>query len=247
MPQDITTDLAALGPFFRVHAHLPGERPELPWRTVGELGTQPEPMRHRIAAVSRALAAEAGSQADQIEAKVAASIAHLGVVARLVSPALAAIALGYPLMTAPPELWWQDTLGGPFPLSVPVPEHCPGDHRQSARTACGNLLSRVIEPVTATVAALVPLSSRVLWGNVASAVNTASLQIAAQRPTAADAARQAAETIFSAPQLRTERNQPGPGFRRSSCCLYYRLAAGQGTNLCGDCVLTGHRQATAPG
>jgi hypothetical protein len=41
----------------------------------------------------------------------------------------------------------------------------------------------VIEPVTATVAALVPVSSRVLAGNVASAVNAASLQIAAQRPT----------------------------------------------------------------
>ncbi len=234
---DIVADLATLGSFFTVHAHLPGERPELPWLTVGELVSRPEPLRHRIASVRRAFAATTGIRADQIEARVAASVAHFGLVARLVSPTLAAISLGYQFTAEPAELWWQDVLGGPHPLSIAIPAHCL-DHGRSARKACGELVSAVIEPVTLKVAELVPMSPRVLWGNVASAVHTALLQIAANRPAAANAAQQLAEAVFSIPQLRSEQHQPGPGFRRSSCCLYYRLATGQARDICGDCVLT---------
>ncbi len=93
--RDIVTELATFGPFFTVHAHLPGERPELPWRTVDELASRSEPLQYRIASVRRALAVTTGIRADQIEARVAASVAHCGVVARLVSPTLAAISLGY--------------------------------------------------------------------------------------------------------------------------------------------------------
>jgi hypothetical protein len=237
-PGDILAGLAALGPFFSVHAHLPDERPQLPWLTVGDLTCRPELMRQRIAGVRHALAASAGSQAEQIEVRVAASAAHFGVVARLVSPALAALVFGYQLSTQPTELWWQNILGGPYPLCVPVPAHRLDTGQRSAEAACRKLVSEVIEPVTSMVAEQVPLSFRVLWGNVASAINGASLQIAAKRPAAADAARHLAEVIFRTPQLRTERNQPGPGFRRSSCCLIYRLSAEQGKETCADCVLS---------
>lgn len=236
--RDVLADIAALGPFFSVEVHLSGERPHPPWLTVGALTSRPERMRRRIAAVRQALAAEAGSQAEQIEAKVAASAAQFGLVARLVSPALATLVFGYQLSTEPSELWWQDILGGPYPLSVPVEVHCFDGRSRSAETACRQLVSEVIEPVTSAVSDLVPLSTRVLWGNVASAVNSASMQIATKQPAAADAAQHIAEIIFRAPQLRTERNQPGPGFRRSSCCLYYRLSAERAQGTCGDCVLS---------
>jgi hypothetical protein len=233
----VLTDMAALGPFFAVEVHLPGERPRPPWLTIGELTGRPEPMRRRIDAVRRQLAASAGCQADQVEARVAASTAHFGVVARLLSPALATLVLGYELSARPAELWWQDTLGGPYPLSVPVPVDRPGGRSRSAETACRQLVSEVIGPVTSVVAELVPMSTRVLWGNVASAVNSASTQLAKNQPAAADMAQHLAQVIFRTPQLRTERNQPGPGFRRSSCCLFYRLSAERANGTCGDCVL----------
>ncbi len=243
---DILNDLATLGPFFTVHAHLPGERPELPWLTVDDLASRSEPLRHRIASVRRALAVRAGIQADQIEARVAASLAHFGVVARLVSPTLAAMSLGYRFMTEPAELWWQDILGGPHPLSIAISPH--GLERgQSAGTACGEFVSAVIEPVTVKVAELVLMSPRVLWGNVASAVNTAVLEISANRPAAADAAQRLAGAIFSTPQLQSERHRPGPGFRRDSCCLYHRLETGQARDICGDCVLISRRQPPPQG
>jgi hypothetical protein len=241
VPREILADLAALGPFFSVRAHLPGERPRLPWIPVGELTSRPEPMRRRIAAVRQALAVSAGSQAEQIEARVAASAAHFGLVARLLSPPLAALVYGYQLSTEPAELWWQDVLGGPYPLSVPVTANRLDGRRRSAEAACRQLVSDLIEPVTSHVAELVPLSTRVLWGNVASAIDSASKQIAAKQPAAADDAQHLAEIIFSAPQLRTERYQPGPGFRRSSCCLIYRLSAERANGICADCVLSGSR------
>jgi hypothetical protein len=61
--------------------------------------------------------------------------------------------------------------------------------------ACRQLVSEVIEPVTSVVTTLVPMSIRVLWGNVASAVNSASMLIAAKHPAAADTAERMACSV----------------------------------------------------
>jgi ferric iron reductase protein FhuF len=95
--------------------------------------------------------------------------------------------------------------------------------------------------VTAAVARLVPVSGRVLWGNVASAVNAAAAQVARQRPDLADGAWRAAARLLASPRLRDEPHPPGPAFRRSSCCLFYRLAPGNPSAVCGDCVLAARR------
>ena len=86
------------------------------------------------------------------------------------------------------------------------------------------LFDEVIAPVTAATARLVPVSGRVLWGNVASAVNAAAAQVARQRPDLAGDAWRAAARLLASPALRNEPHPPGPAFRRSSCCLFYRLA-----------------------
>jgi ferric iron reductase protein FhuF len=103
------------------------------------------------------------------------------------------------------------------------------------------LVDETIAPVTAAVAALAPVSLRVLWGNVASAVNTAAAQVARQRPELAPDAWQAAARLLADHRLGGESCPPGPGFRRSSCCLFYRLARGDPSALCGDCVLGARR------
>jgi hypothetical protein len=243
--------LAALGPFFAVGSHPPGAAPVPPWRPVSEL-TAPSPaLRARIDAVRAALAARGGLAVDDIEPRVAASAVHLGLAARLTAPALGAAVLGDPVDLRPGGLWWQDAAGGPVPLSVPLPA---GGGERPAGAARGEpealaedwdrlLLDELLVPMTAAVARLVPVSGRVLWGNVASAVNAAAAQAARQRPDLTSGAWQAARRLFAGPWLRGEPCPPGPAFRRASCCLFYRLAPGNPSVVCGDCVLAGRRSA----
>lgn len=230
--------LTALGPFFAVSIHPPGQRPEAPWRPLGEL-TSPGPVLAARIEATRATLAERGQRdLGQIEPRVAASAVHLGLAARLTSPALGAAVLGHPLDVHLDGLWWQDVTGGPVPLSVPVT--IPGDAPVSGDAPWDRvLLDDLLLPLTLAVAELVPLSSRVLWGNVASAVNAAARMIARQRPDLGGAAWDAAGRLFASPWLGTERNPPGPAFRRSSCCLFYRLEPEGPPAVCGDCVLTG--------
>jgi hypothetical protein len=232
--RDILDDLAALGPFFAVSSHPPGAEPRPPWRPLRELAGPGGPLPARIDAVRAALADRAGRPAAEIEARVAASITHLGLAARFVAPAVAAAATGRRLDMRPGELWWQDTLGGPVPLSVPAP---PLAATADDPAATQSLLDEVIAPLTAETSRLVAVSPQVLWGNVASAVNGAAAQVAARRPDQAAPAWAAAATLFASPQLSREHHPPGPAFRRTSCCLIYKITPGRPQSVCGDCVL----------
>jgi hypothetical protein len=235
---DVLDELAALGPFFAVEAHRPDTEPEPPWRPLAEL-TQPPGLGARVGLVRGALAARAGCPPSGIELRVAVSVTQLGVVARVIAPALAAQTGQHPLDLRLSGLWWQDTAVGPVPLAVPEPARVPVGPSRSE--AIATLLDEVVAPITVTAAALAPVSPRVLWGNVASAVNGAARQVVAARPELATAAWAAAASFFRDPRLSTEPGPPGPSFRRSSCCLIYRLAPGTGGPVCGDCVLAGRR------
>jgi hypothetical protein len=124
------------------------------------------------------------------------------------------------------DTWWLDDFrGGPVPLSV---------------SASGILpTGEVVAPITAATLALVAVSARVLWGNVASAVYSAAEQVAAHRPDLEPGAQAAATAFLRQPKLRHERQLPGPTFRRSSCCLIYQLAPTESarSQVCGDCIL----------
>jgi hypothetical protein len=233
----VLDDLAALGPFFAVSSHPPQATAVPPWRPASELTVPSESLRDRIASVRAALAARGGRTVSEIEPRVAASVAHLGLVARLISPALGGAVLRSPVDLRPGGLWWQAVAGGPAPLSVPAPATDRGEPGEWYRP----LLDEVIVPVTAALAQLVPVSGRVLRGNAASAVNAAAVQVARQRPDLAAGAWQAASRLLASPWLLAERQPPGPAFRRSSCCLYYRLTPGNPAGFCGDCVLAGPR------
>jgi hypothetical protein len=232
--RDILDDLAALGPFFAVSAHPSGAEPRPPWRPLRELAGPGGPLSGRIGAVRAALAERGGRPAGEIEPRVAASITHLGLVARLIAPPLAAAATGCWLGMRLGDLWWQDILGGPVPLSVLLPRP---DATADEPPAVQDLLNEVIAPLTAQTSRLVSISPRVLWGNLASAVNGAAAQVAAQRPDLSRPAWTVAATLFASPQLSRERHPPGPAFRRSSCCLIYKIAAGRPQGVCGDCIL----------
>lgn len=241
-------DLAVCGPFFAVETHTPDSPPQEPWHVMSELVEDPEVLMDRVLAVRAALAAAGGRPPDAVELRVAASVAHLGLVARLVCPALAvAVTSGVLLEVGLPSMRWQRVLGGAFPLSLPLDAgrdigDCAGNAGPTPQRLAGLLARRVLDgPVRdlVEVTMLLSVSRRVLWGNVASAVNGAASMIAARRPAWADRARVMASSLLAQPPLRgTSVELAGGGFRRRSCCLIYRAAPDAAGGVCGDCVLS---------
>jgi hypothetical protein len=243
----LLADLAALGPYFAVEVHRPGSPLRPPWQSLGELTGSPGALAGRIGEVRERLAAAAGCPAAAVEFRVAASIAQLGLCARLLSPALGAAATGRTLPVDVGQARWVPALGGPFRLSLPeaavpeaavpeaaVPEAAVATEAGTAATAV--LLAGPITQIVRAVEAMT-ISPRVLWGNVASAVNGAAAMIAAARPDLAGPAAETAAAMLANPALTgTFQGRPLRGFRRRNCCLIYRLSPERPT-YCGDCIL----------
>ncbi|MGV9824488.1 MULTISPECIES: (2Fe-2S)-binding protein [unclassified Gordonia (in: high G+C Gram-positive bacteria)] len=225
------TRLAELGPFFAVEFHDADEAPVWPWVSLTSAINDPDVIDARMHRVRAALAAGAGRESDGVELRVAASVMHLGMVARLIAPVVGAGALGIdPIGLDAGALWWQDTLGGPFPLSV---AHVPSASREPlvAPPSLG-----VVDEVGAVCVNRYGLSARVVGGNVASAANSAARMIALSRPDLAARAKAAADEVLRRPHIEDGKLRAGDGFRRRSCCLIYRIA-GDRAAACGDCVL----------
>ena len=224
--------LAALGPFFVLHTHHRAAPARPPWQEMRTLVEDPQVLRDRVDGVRGYLAAAGAQSPAAVELRVAASVTHLGLTARLVSPALALAVLtgSWPrpdLETAR----WQPVPGGAFPLSF--------DAGAFAAGTPDDLLDGPVRALVRAAAAL-SVSPKVLWGNVASAVNGAATVLAGRRPELAAGARAAAGTLLARPALRGA-GATGPSaaapFRRRSCCLIYRAAPDRAGALCGDCVL----------
>jgi hypothetical protein len=181
----------------------------------------------RVQATRCALARRTKVDPAGIDIRVVASVVHLGLVARLIAASVGATAVaGAQISLAAEDLWWQDLLGGPFPLSV-----------TTASTGATSFPGTAVVAITAAVADRYRVSDRVLWGNVGSAANSAARLIAASRPSLAGAADGAADRFLADPRVEGGVLHAGPDFRRRSCCLIYRLAATTDA-VCGDCVLT---------
>ena len=236
----LLADLAALGPYFAVDVHRPGSPVRPPWQPLGELTGSPGALADRIGEVRERLAAAAGRPAAAVEFRVAASIGQLGLCARLLSPALGAAAAGRALLVEVAQARWVPALGGPFRLSVAEEAIAePADTAISAEPGTAATAALLAGPVTQIVRAVeaMAVSPRVLWGNVASAVNGAATMIAAVRPDLAGGAAEAAAALLGHPDLAgTYQGRPLKGFRRRNCCLIYRLSPEQPA-YCGDCVL----------
>lgn len=149
-----------------------------------------------------------------VEPRVAASLAHLSLAARLISPALA---IGGMVGAVPDlraaNLRWKPQLGGPAPLAVV-------DDTLHPVESLHHLVLSTVEQIGEGLVH----SPHVRTGNVASAVASAGRLCP---PATALAAGLLAELEPASPEP--------AGFRRTSCCLYYRL--GPRAGLCGDCIL----------
>jgi ferric iron reductase protein FhuF len=241
----VVGDLAAFGPFFAVQTHHPGSIPREPWHAMNELVENPDVLMNRVAAVRSRLAAAGGHAPESIALRVAASVAQLGLVARLVSPALAvAVTAGELLEVDLGSTWWQGVLGGAFPLSVQRDADVgASDQHASPERLARRLARQVLDgPVRGLVEVTMALSvsPQVLWGNVASAVNGAASMITASQPAWANRARVITSLLLDQPPLRDTATASADGrFRRRSCCLIYRATPNAAGGVCGDCVLSG--------
>ncbi|MQS15410.1 (2Fe-2S)-binding protein [Streptomyces kaniharaensis] len=221
--------LAAVGPYFALDtAAAPGDAPPPGFRPLRELydGGPDGPLAERVRIVAQRL--------GTAEPRVAASILHLGLAARFWSMGLgAAVLLG--AVPSLEQAWLRIPDQGPIDLWTTPPE--PATGRKLSDQLHEAVLVGQLEPLAAAVRSVVPLSGRLLLGNAASALAGTLRVLDAHAPGAARAL--AAEVLDRPPLAGTGTLHTGPrgtAFRRTSCCLYYRV--GPGAGVCGDCCFT---------
>ncbi|MEZ7002247.1 iron reductase [Streptomyces sp. AD55] len=210
-------DVARYGGFFALTVGGPAEG----WHPVG-------------ASYARGFADLARAVAERHRApepRVGLSIAHLGHVARLWSPALACTVVHgiVPDLTA-----LQRSDDGPA-LRLP---RAAGWHAAALPDPAGALAGQVHAHLRAFAAGPHPrIAHRLLDGNAASALAEAARALLAAHPGLRDALAALTADLLGRPPLTGTGRLTGANlaFRRRSCCLYYRAPAGR---PCGDCCLT---------
>ncbi|WP_053852807.1 (2Fe-2S)-binding protein [Streptomyces sp. NRRL B-24085] len=205
-------------------------------RTIGGSPAAPRPALPTLAQVyenrgsdvyGNALTFRVRKVADALRApepRIAASIAHLGLAARLWSVALGcAVRYGHLPDLAPHRLLWDPDASAPDDLLLDTVAPLPADAGTIARV----VLHGHLEPLTATLHTDHRLATGLLWGNAASALTGAVRQLG--HP----GARALAADLLTHPLLAGTLDSAT--LRRRSCCLYYRLPGG---GVCGDCCFT---------
>lgn len=222
----------ALGPWFGVTRQSGTD-----WISWGRLVEEPAALDGRVTEAAELLAAGPGS--PSVERRVAASIVHLGLVARLISPPLgAALLCGELPATETTQVHLDLSGANPLPMTFgPTYAVRPASLQHLARAFTRHWLEPAIEPLTAAVRRSYALSPLVLWGNVASAVAGALRGVAAAQPDLRPRAdRVLAALMAEGPLAGTGSLRADGSFERRSCCLFYRI---RGAGTCADCVLGG--------
>lgn len=236
--------LAPLGGFFALRTGEPrhGPLPTLAQAydrttTAPDSGPHPRPglpSPHPLDTRVRRVAAGIGAR----EPRVAASVAHQALAARLWSVALGcAVRYGRLPDLDPCLLRWDPAGSAPEDLWLTEVRERPADPATLANT----VLHGHLEPLAAALRARHRPAAGLLWGNAASALAGAARQLARWArengdPAAAGRARVLAADLLAHPLLADAGTLTAHGtdlaFRRRSCCLYYRVPGG---GVCGDC------------
>ena len=216
---------AAIGPFFALgtDAAGPGWRPATAYYPDGFL---------------------AGAQArlPAAEPRVAASISQLDYAARLWSPVLGSglLAQVVPDLTGlqirAPEAVSPDAVSS-LTLALPGPAGWQAaDPITLAELSYRAVVAGHLEPLALALDS--DVAEGLLWGNAASAMVGAISVLVSARPWLREPATALAADLLALGRLAGTGDLgvtgEGLGFRRRSCCLYYRLPGGA---LCGDCAL----------
>ncbi|MFH8618891.1 IucA/IucC family C-terminal-domain containing protein [Streptomyces sp. NPDC017979] len=222
-------EVATVGGFFALRTGEPNDGTAL----AGVYGGNVAPLTLRVDLVATRLGAR--------ERRVAASIAHLGLAARLWSLALGSAALhGLVPVLDPERLYWTPDRSSPDDLVLTEV------HSRPASVAAIRDVVQVghLLPLSTALRRDTRISPRLLWGNAGSALAGAVRELdawarAQRRPEVVERARTLAAGLFDHPDLAT--TVRGPAMRRTSCCLYYRAGGG----LCGDCTFDAPPTAAA--
>ncbi|MCD7052758.1 ATP-binding cassette domain-containing protein [Rhodococcus sp. BH2-1] len=209
--------LAGISPYFTATTGDPGPGR---WRPVRDLYDDADAL---AAAVSHI-----GARIGTTEYRVAASTLYLGYAARLWSLTLGGI-VRTGILPDIERLLWRDVDGR---IELHLPEAAGWAGGDLVDIAQETVLGRHLEPMIVAIRAAEPMSERLLWGNAASALIGAARVLDGEAGTVAV---KLAETILLDQRLVDTVDREGTGFRRRSCCLFYRTPA---SGYCGDCVLT---------
>ncbi|RJK97616.1 (2Fe-2S)-binding protein [Vallicoccus soli] len=244
-PQDLATALRSLGgagPFFILEGPGPGDPPG-GWRPVGALVADEALLRGRVEAGRALLARLAGLAPGEVEQRVAASVVVLGVAARLSAPVLGLAAL-HGMVPQPDGLRWRDAGPGPVALRLDPGTSwaATGGAPRLADALQEQLVEPLLVPLARTARRVAPLARALLLGNVASGLAGAAAVLARHDAEAGGRAHDLVDRLLARHPLRGA-GGASRGFRRSTCCLYYRLPGG---GTCGDCPLPAGT-ALAPG
>ncbi|MDI2127876.1 (2Fe-2S)-binding protein [Yinghuangia seranimata] len=260
--------VSAVNPFFAVATSTqpPAGAPFQPFTTV-YAGAAGAAVEHETAAKPKATEADADDHpltaatqrlAERLhtpEPRVAASLLHLGLAARLWSVALGAAVLGGVVPDLDPaRTYWR--MPGPGPVELWLPNARPlgkaarpGDVPHLTDLLHEAVAVRNLTPLNRAIRTVSPLAEGLLWGNAASALTGTARMLhqwcGADRPDEARTAVATAELLLATPELQgtgTWEASPPDGFRRTSCCLYYRTPEG---GTCGDCVFGDHPPRSA--
>lgn len=224
--------LRPLGGFFVLRT--PGEQ-RAPLPTLAQIYTDTapdvfdDPLTFRVRKVAESLRTP--------ERRVAASIAHQGLAARLWSVALGCAVLhGRTPDLDPGLLCWDADASAPDDLWLTTVRPLPGD----AATVADVVVEGHLRPLAAALRARHRLAEGLLWGNAGSALGGAARELdrwarAHGRPDAAARAHALTTGLLAHPLLAGSGVRAGTAFRRRSCCLYYRVPGG---GVCGDCCFT---------
>ncbi|WP_037683164.1 (2Fe-2S)-binding protein [Streptomyces griseus] len=232
---DLDPGLSALRPLGAFFVLREAGDQQAPLPTLAQTYTAPapdpfdDPLTFRVRRVADGLRAP--------EARVAASVAHQALAARLWSAALGcAVLYGRTPDLDARLLRWDAGASAPDDLWLTDVRPLPGD----AATVADVVLVGHLRPLAAALRARHRLAEGLLWGNAGSALAGAARELdrwarAHGRPDTAARARGLAAEILGHPLLARTGTLAGTAFRRRSCCLYYRVPGG---GVCGDCCFT---------
>ena len=188
------------------------------WHTVADLIADRDLLRTKVTTTATSLGTD--------DLRVAASVDHLGINARIVSPLLAYVAAEDAVpVVRPDRLWWRPARPGPIGLAADLT----AGPRSTPEALVDGVVTALLEPVLQAYGSAFDVSSQVLRGNVASALDGARQAIGSP------AVDVLVRGVLGLGVLSGTAAKLPPTFRRNSCCLLYRLP---GRGLCGDCVLT---------
>lgn len=204
-----------------------------------------ESLADRFAATRAGLAAGSGLATDEVMARTAVSAAQVGLVSRLWSVALASVARhGWVPELTLDQLLVAPTHRNPSPMAladaasgVPVT-----DPAHAARAIEELVVHGAVASITDACRVQGRTAANVLVSNAASSLVAAARVVGRKVPQRTGQLDEVVRLLLQTPWLaagggyRSVDDEAGSGeeFKRSGCCLYYRLP---GHGLCPDCIL----------